>query len=67
MENMAGLASVYSACKAGIIGLTRALALELAPQKIRVNAIAPGFIETKMTERFEDEKDEIRDKVPLKD
>ena len=58
--------SVYSACKAGIIGLTRALALELAPQKIRVNAIAPGFIETKMTERFEDEKDEIRDKVPLK-
>jgi len=40
----------YSAAKAGILGLTRALARELATRQIRVNAIAPGWIETAMTE-----------------
>lgn len=44
--------SAYCASKAGIINLTRELALELSPQNINVNAIAPGVIATKMTENM---------------
>lgn len=42
----------YAAAKAGMIGLTKSVARELASREIRVNAIAPGFIETQMTEKM---------------
>jgi 3-oxoacyl-[acyl-carrier protein] reductase len=44
----------YAASKAGVIGLTKAAARELASREITVNAVAPGFIETNMTERLPD-------------
>jgi 3-oxoacyl-[acyl-carrier protein] reductase len=55
MSSVAGLTGLdtvphYSAAKAGILGLTRAMARELGAQDIRVNAICPGFIETPMTD-----------------
>jgi 3-oxoacyl-[acyl-carrier protein] reductase len=56
----------YSASKAGLIGLTKALARELASRGITVNAVAPGFIETDMTEVLSDEiRQAILQKVPL--
>lgn len=57
----------YSASKAGIIGFTKSLAKELASRNILVNAIAPGFIETDMTNVLKDEiKEEIAKSIPLK-
>ena len=57
----------YSASKAGIIGFTKSLAKELGSRNILVNAIAPGFIETQMTDGLKDEiKEEIAKAIPLK-
>lgn len=55
----------YSASKAGMIGLTRSLSKELAKRKVTVNAVAPGFIESEMTQALGDEiLDEVRKRIP---
>ena len=57
----------YSASKAGIIGFTKTLAKELASRNIRVNAVAPGFIQTDMTSVLKDSvKENINNQIPLK-
>lgn len=57
----------YAASKAGIIGFTKSLAKELGSRNILVNAIAPGFIETQMTDVLKDSvKEEISKSIPLK-
>ena len=57
---------IYSVSKAGMDGLTKALAKELGPSNIRVNSIAPGMIYTKMNEKFsKEELEEIKEEIPL--
>ena len=58
--------SNYTASKAGIIGMTKSMAIELAKRNITVNSISPGFIDTEMTASLSDEqKDFIKNKIPL--
>ena len=55
----------YSASKAGIIGFSKSIALELGSRNIRSNVIAPGFIETDMTEKLNDsQKEQIFKNIP---
>ncbi|MDR2824254.1 MAG: 3-oxoacyl-ACP reductase FabG [Prevotellaceae bacterium] len=61
INGMAGQTN-YAAAKAGIIGLTKALALETAKKRVTVNAVAPGFIETDMTKDLN--ADELKKLVP---
>jgi 3-oxoacyl-[acyl-carrier protein] reductase len=56
----------YVASKAGLIGLTKAIAIEVASRNITVNAVAPGFIETPMTDVLSEKvKDELKARIPL--
>lgn len=56
----------YAAAKAGLVGFTRALALEVGSRQITVNAVAPGFIETDMTRRLDErQREALLGRVPL--
>lgn len=65
LRGYAGLAA-YSATKAGLDGMTRGLARELGPRNIRVNSIAPGYLETEMTHGLgENQRSQIVRRTPL--
>jgi 3-oxoacyl-[acyl-carrier protein] reductase len=66
LKGNAGQAN-YAASKAGIIGFTKSVALELGSRGIRSNAVAPGFIETEMTDKLDEKTVQSwRDAIPLK-
>ena len=57
----------YGASKAGVIGLTKTVAKELASRNVRANAVAPGFIQTAMTDKLTEEvRDQMMNAIPLK-
>lgn len=57
----------YATSKAGLIGLTKSVAREVAARNVRVNAIAPGFIESDMTDKIPDKmKDAMLEQIPMK-
>lgn len=57
----------YAAAKAGIIAMSKSIALEVAARNIRINCIAPGFIQTAMTDKLNDaQQEQILDRVPMK-
>lgn len=56
----------YSASKAGMIGLTKSMAREVAARNVRINAVAPGFINTKMTEALnEEQQNALKSQIPM--
>jgi len=58
--------SNYVAAKGGLIGLTKAIAMEIASRNVTVNAVAPGFIETPMTDVLPEKvKEELKQRIPL--
>ena len=66
LKGNAGQAN-YAASKAGIVGFTKSVALELGSRGIRSNAVAPGFIETEMTDKLDEKTVQSwRDSIPLK-
>jgi len=64
-----GLVPAYSASKGGVVQLTKSLAIAYAPDNIRVNAVAPGWIATPLTQALQDSDDRsqaILDRTPMK-